>query len=76
MEGAILSAPAVWGSQSMPALYRALLWTGAHTMPWKELSGSNLKILATNNIPLLRQMGRDPLVIKKRGWMRFTALCS
>lgn len=65
VEGAILSAPAVWGSQSMPALYRALLWTGAHTMPWKELSGSNLKILATNNIPLLRQMGRDPLVIKK-----------
>lgn len=65
VSGAILSAPAVWGSDAMPAFYRALLWTGAHTLPWKELTGSNLKILATNNIPLLRQMGRDPLVIKK-----------
>jgi acylglycerol lipase len=65
VDGVILSAPALWGSRTMPGLYRATLWTGAHTLPWLELSGSNLKILATNNIPLLRQMGRDPLIIKK-----------
>lgn len=65
VDGAILSAPAVWGRNTMPAFYRFTLWTGAHTMPWLELSGSNLNILATNNIPLLRQMGRDPLIIKK-----------
>lgn len=64
VDGAILSAPAVWGSDTMPVTYRALLWTGAHTIPWKQLTGKNLKILATNNIPLLREMGRDPLVIK------------
>lgn len=65
IEGAILSAPAVWGSKAMPGYYRAALWTGAHTVPWMELTGSNLNILATNNIPLLRQMGRDPLIIKE-----------
>lgn len=64
VDGAILSAPAVWGSDTMPLLYRGLLWTGAHTLPWMELTGRNLKILATNNIPLLREMGRDPLIIK------------
>jgi alpha-beta hydrolase superfamily lysophospholipase len=65
IDGAILSAPAVWGSDAMPPLYRAALWTGAHVTPWLEVTGSNLKILATNNIPLLRQMGRDPLIIKE-----------
>lgn len=64
VDGAILSAPAVWGSDTMPPMYRGLLWTGAHTVPWMELTGRNLKVLATNNIPLLREMGRDPLVIK------------
>lgn len=64
VEGAILSAPAVWGSSTMPTLYRAALWTSAHTVPWMELTGRNLKILATDNIPLLREMGRDPLIIK------------
>lgn len=64
VSGAILSSPAVWGSDTMPTLYRGLLWTGAHTVPWMQLTGRNLNILATNNIPLLREMGRDPLVIK------------
>ncbi|MBM3617555.1 MAG: alpha/beta hydrolase [Alphaproteobacteria bacterium] len=65
VDGAILSAPAVWGSETMPILYRGALWTGAHTLPWVELTGKGLKILATDNIPLLREMGRDPLIIKR-----------
>lgn len=65
VDGAILSAPAVWGGSAMPTFYRAALWTGAHTLPWMEVTGSHLHILASNNIPLLRQMGRDPLIIKE-----------
>lgn len=64
VDGAILSAPAVWGSDTMPTVYRGLLWFGAHTIPWKEVTGGGLKIIASDNFPMLRAMGRDPLVIK------------
>lgn len=64
VSGLILSAPAVWGSNYMPPVYGAFLWTAAHTFPHYELTGRGLKIMASNNIPMLREMGRDPLVIK------------
>ncbi len=63
--GAILSAPAVWGNESMPPLYRALLWTGAHTVPWMQVTGKDLDIIASDNITMLRAMGRDPNIIKE-----------
>ncbi|NBX03867.1 MAG: alpha/beta hydrolase [Alphaproteobacteria bacterium] len=62
--GLILSAPALWGQDSMHPLYRGALWTMAHTLPRYELTGSSLKILASNNIPMLRRLGADPLIIK------------
>lgn len=62
--GAILSAPAVWGADSLPAFYRGSLWLMAHLVPGHKLTGQDLKILATSNIDMLRQMSRDPLVIK------------
>lgn len=65
VDGIILSAPAVWGSEAMNYFFRGTLWLAAHTMPYKQFSGSDLKILATNNIPMLRRMAKDPLIIKK-----------
>lgn len=65
VEGAILSAPAVWGSETMNVFYRSTLWLMAHTMPDQTLTGRNLGILASDNIEMLRAMGRDPLVIKE-----------
>lgn len=65
IDGVILSAPAVWGDETMNAAYRALLWLMAHTVPEEPVTGSDLKILASDNIEMLRAMGRDPLVIKK-----------
>jgi alpha-beta hydrolase superfamily lysophospholipase len=64
VDGAILIAPAVWGEDTMHPVYRATLWVAAHTMPSYRLTGSDLKILASNNIPMLQRMSRDPLVIK------------
>lgn len=64
VKGLILVAPALWGEGSMPMLYRGSSWLFAHTIPFYTLTGSDLKILATDNIPLLREMQRDPLVIK------------
>ncbi len=64
VSGIVLSAPAVWGSDTMPVVYRILLWGMAHTLPEAKMTGKNLKIRASNNIPMLRQLGKDPLVIK------------
>lgn len=65
VKGAILTAPAVWGDETMNTFYRVTLWLTAHTLPEMELTGRNLKILASDNIEMLRAMGRDPLIIKK-----------
>lgn len=64
VNGVILSAPAVWGGEAMNPFYRATLWALAHTFPNHLLTGKGLKILASDNIPMLRALGRDPLVIK------------
>ncbi len=64
VDGIILSAPAVWGAETIPALYRGTLWLAAHTIPYKRFSGNALKIIASNNYPMLRALSSDPLVIK------------
>jgi alpha-beta hydrolase superfamily lysophospholipase len=63
-DGLILSAPAVWARDMMPWYQRAVLALAASTLPELELTGSGLKILASDNIEMLRGLGRDPLVIK------------
>ena len=63
-DGVVLSAPAVWSRNHMPVYQRAALWLGAHTMPWMKLTGRGLKIKPSDNIDMLRELGRDPLVIK------------
>jgi alpha-beta hydrolase superfamily lysophospholipase len=62
--GLILSAPAVWGRSTMPWYQRLLLETAAHATPWMKLTGSGLKIQASDNIEMLRALGKDPWVIK------------
>ncbi|MEX2615669.1 MAG: lysophospholipase [Alphaproteobacteria bacterium] len=63
-DGVVLSAPAVWSRNHMPVYQRAALWLGAHTTPWLTLSGRGLKIKPSDNIEMLRALGRDPRVIK------------
>ena len=64
-EGVILAAPAVWARSTMPLLHRIGLWIGAHTLPWHTVTGRGLKIQASDNIEMLRALGRDPLYIKE-----------
>ena len=63
-DGVILVAPAVRGRETMGALYRGVLWLGAHLFPWAELTGEGLDIVATDNVEVLRAMQKDPLIIK------------
>jgi alpha-beta hydrolase superfamily lysophospholipase len=64
VDGVILVAPAVWGRDTMPWYQRWLLAVGSHSVPWMELTGKGLKITPSDNIEMLRKLGRDPLVIK------------
>jgi len=61
IDGAILVAPAVWSRADMPLSYRIALWLGAHTIPWKHVSGEGLKIWPSDNIAMLRRLSRDPV---------------
>ncbi len=65
LDGAILSAPAVWARATMPAIYRVALWIGARVVPGWRPTGQSLGRMASDNIAMLRDNGRDPLFIKK-----------
>jgi alpha-beta hydrolase superfamily lysophospholipase len=64
-DGLVLAAPAVWGRATMGWLYRELLEFFARHLPWYPLSGRDINILPSDNIEMLRALGRDPLVIKE-----------
>ncbi len=65
VDGVILTAPAVWGRATMDLAPKTALWIGVRLMPGLTLSGRSLHILASDNIPMLRALGHDPLVIKE-----------
>jgi acylglycerol lipase len=65
VDGVILTAPAVWGRSTMDLAPRVALWIGVRLVPSLTLTGQSLHILASDNIPMLRALGRDPLVIKE-----------
>lgn len=65
VEGLILSAPAVWGGDAMNPFYRAVLWVGATVAPGWTFTGDGLGIQASDNVPMLRALGADPLFIKE-----------
>lgn len=61
----VLLAPAVWGRETIGPFGSATLWLLAHTVPWLEVTPQNLNVLPSDNIAMLRALGRDPLVIKR-----------
>lgn len=64
IDGLILAAPAVWGGDEIGLHFRAVAWAGAVLFPDKRWTGEGIvTIQASDNIPVLRQMGRDPLII-------------
>lgn len=64
VDGVILVAPAVWGRETMPWYQRWLLAVASHTVPWLRLSGKGMHISPSDNIEMLRALGRDPRVIR------------
>lgn len=64
LDGIVLEAPAVWSRANMPAYYTATLWIASHTIPQYRLSGREVTRIASDNRAVLRDLGRDPYVIK------------
>jgi len=64
-DGIILLAPAVWGRQTLNIFMRVALWTLDQIGPHWTFTGEDLNIRPTDNIEILRELSRDPLVIKK-----------
>ena len=69
VDGVILVAPAVWARRDMPLSYRVGLFLAAHLTPGLILSNSAashvVTIVPSDNVPMLRALGRDPLFQKK-----------
>ncbi|HWA00249.1 MAG TPA: alpha/beta fold hydrolase [Caulobacterales bacterium] len=59
----VLVSPAVWGWSTMPDAYALTLWTSAHMFPWQPVQpprGVARHIAPSDNIEMLRHIGRDP----------------
>jgi acylglycerol lipase len=69
VDGVILVAPAVWSRGDMPLTYRAALYLAAHLVPGMILSnnaaGRVVKIVPSDNVPMLIALGKDPLFQKR-----------
>ena len=64
-DGIILAAPAIWGRQTLNVFAQAALWTLDHVAPGLTFTGESLHIVPCDNIEIMRELSRDPLVIKK-----------
>jgi alpha-beta hydrolase superfamily lysophospholipase len=64
LDGIILEAPAVWSRATMPIYYNATLWVAAHTIPQFQLTGREVRRIASDNRAVLLDLGRDPYVLK------------
>ena len=69
VNGVILVAPAVWSRPDMPVSYRVALFLAAHLAPNLILPNSAashvVTIVPSDNVPMLRALGRDPLFQKQ-----------
>jgi len=63
-DGLILSAPAVWGRATMEIWPKIALFAAARFFPEMTLTGSGLGIKPSDNLPMLRALTKDPMIIK------------
>ncbi len=65
LDGAVLSAPAVWGRSTLAPWKRFVLTLAAHTVPRIRVRPQSLPRLPSDNIEMLRRLTRDPMMIKE-----------
>ena len=65
IDGAVLSAPAVWGRATMAGWQRGALDAAVTAFPAIRLLPQGIKITPSDNIEMLRALGRDPRFIRE-----------
>jgi acylglycerol lipase len=61
VDGLVLAAPAIWGGAELNPLYRVAAWGAAAFVPEQRFTGEGIvRIQASDNIEMLRALGRDP----------------
>ena len=63
--GLILAAPAVWNGQDLPTAYRTVLRVLANLLPALRVNARHTKRVASDNIEMLRALGREPLYLRE-----------
>lgn len=72
---AVLLAPALWGGPHLNPLYRIMAFTAAAVAPDKRWTGDGIvRIQASDNIEMLRALGRDPLYVRNPSSREFVGL--
>lgn len=66
--GTILVSPAVWGRAQMNIFERAGLWLMVQTLPGWRVTGSIVKVIASDNRSAIRRLSTDPLTIHATRW--------
>tara|TARA_E500000318_G_scaffold67290_1_gene62120 strand:+ start:1844 stop:2878 length:1035 start_codon:yes stop_codon:yes gene_type:complete len=65
LDGAVLSAPAVWGRSTLAPWKRFILTLAAHTVPRIRVRPQSLPRPPSDNIEMLRRLYQDPMMIKE-----------
>lgn len=65
LDGAVLSAPAVWGRSTLAPWKRFILTLAAHTVPRIRVRPQSLPSPPSDNIEMLRRLIRDPMMIRE-----------
>lgn len=64
-DGLVLAAPAIWGGDNLNPFYRLFAWAAALAAPERRYTGRGIvRIQASDNIPVLKALGRDPLYLR------------
>jgi alpha-beta hydrolase superfamily lysophospholipase len=65
VDGLVLSAPAVWDTSRLPTGYLTALRIVAAIVPPLRLSAAGIRVQASDNLEMLRALGRDPLYVRE-----------
>jgi alpha-beta hydrolase superfamily lysophospholipase len=68
IDGTILVAPAVWGRGEMNLFERAGLWLMYHVVPEMRVTGSIVRVTASDNREAIRRLSTDPLTLHDTRW--------